>query len=331
MRRPLVLITDHLTEAGIEQSLLGSLADVRVLANEKKEEVFRLAAEAEVLLVFHHLRWTAARLEPLSRCQALIRCGVGYDNVDVEAAGRLGIVVCNVPDYGTEEVADHALMLLLALVRRLRPCDEAIRSGRWHAGDAAGAPRLRGQTLGLIGCGRIGMAMALRGKALGMRVVYYDPGITDGLDKALGIERADTLEELLPQSRFLSLHCPLTSQTRHLLNAQTLALLPHGAYLVNTARGGVVDSEALYAALQSGQVAFAGLDVEEFEPQPHQGLRTHPHVLWTPHTAFYSVESIAEMRMKAADEARRVLLGEPVRNPVNRAWLTSPRAAGVLG
>ncbi|MFQ3592987.1 MAG: C-terminal binding protein [Gemmataceae bacterium] len=328
MKRPQIVITDHLTEAGIEQSLLQDLADVQVLQAKDEAEALRRSADADVLLVFHHLRWTAASLEQLPRCRAIIRCGVGYDNVDLEAAGRLGIVVCNVPDYGTEEVADHALMLLLALVRRLRGCDLAIRSGRWNASDAAGAPRLRGQTLGLIGCGRIGMAMALRGKALSMRVMYYDPGISDGLDKALGIERAYTLEELLPQSRFLSLHCPLTPQTHHLLNARTLAMLPHGAYLVNTARGGVIDSEALFAALQSGRVAFAGLDVEEHEPTPHEGLRTHPHVLWTPHTAFYSVESIAEMRMKAAHEARRVLLGEPVRNPVNASYLiTPPRAS----
>jgi phosphoglycerate dehydrogenase-like enzyme len=270
-------------------------------------------------------------IDSLSRCQAIIRCGVGYDNVDLQAAGRNGIVVCNVPDYGTEEVADHALMLLLAIARRLRACDTAIRGGRWEVSDAFGAPRLRGQTLGLVGLGRIGTAMARRGQVLGMRVLFYDPHLPDGIDKALGIERVYTLDELLAQSRFLSLHCPLTPRTHHLLNARTLALLPHGAYVVNTARGGVIDSDALLAALDSGQVAFAGLDVVEREPLDHEALRKHPQVLWTPHTAFYSVEAFAEMRIKGAYEARRILRGEPVRNPVNRHLLRTPRAANALG
>jgi phosphoglycerate dehydrogenase-like enzyme len=331
MTRPLIVVTDHLAEAGVEKPILDEIADLRLLQTNDEAEVVRRGADADILLVYHDIRLTAASIDALSRCKAIIRCGVGYDNVDLEAAGRNGIVVCNVPDYGTEEVADHALMLLLAIARRLRPCDEAIRAGRWSVGDAFGTPRLRGQTLGLIGCGRIGTAMARRGQVLGMRVVFYDPGLPDGIDKALGIERVYTLEELLPQARFLSLHCPLTPQTWRLINAETLAQLPHGAYVVNTARGGVIDSQALFAALQSGQVAYAGLDVVEREPLDHEGLRAHPRVLWTPHSAFYSVESFAEMRIKGAYEARRVLLGEAVRNAVNGAWLKTPRAPRVLG
>ena len=326
MQRPQIIITDHLAELGVEQPILGDWADLRLLQTNDEAEVVRRGADADILLVYHDIRLTGKTLDALPRCQAIIRCGVGYDNVDLEAAGRNGIVVCNVPDYGTEEVADHALMLLLAVARRLRGCDTAIRCGRWEVSDAFGTPRLRGQTLGLVGLGRIGTAMARRGQVLGMRVLFFDPHLPDGVDKALGIERVYTLEELLPQSRFLSLHCPLTPRTHHLLNARTLSLLPHGAYLVNTARGGVIDSEALLAALDSGQVAFAGLDVIEREPLDHEALRKHPHVLWTPHTAFYSVEAFAEMRIKGAYEARRVLRGEAVRNPVNRHLLATPRA-----
>jgi phosphoglycerate dehydrogenase-like enzyme len=167
--------------------------------------------------------------------------------------------------------------------------------------------------------------MALRCKALGMRVVFYDPGLPDGVDKALAVERVYRLEELLARSAFLSLHCPLTSETYHLLNERTLSLLPRGAYVINTARGPCVDLPALLSALDSGQVAYAGLDVVEREPLDDERIRRHPRVVLTPHAAFYSVEGFNEMRTKGALEARRVVLGEPVRNPVNGHLLTNPR------
>jgi phosphoglycerate dehydrogenase-like enzyme len=224
-------------------------------------------------------------------------------------------------------VADHALMLLLAIARRLLPADRAVRAGTWDVPVVFGAPRLRGRTLGIVGCGRIGTAMALRAKALGMRVVFHDPYLPDGIEKALGIEREHRLDDLLPRSEFLSLHCPLTRETHHLVNARTLAKLHRGAYLINTARGGCVDLAALHDALESGQVAYAALDVVEREPLDDERIRNHPHVVLTPHVAFYSVEGFAEMRTKGAWEARRVLAGEPVRNPVNLHCLTAPRTA----
>jgi len=325
--RPLVVVTDFLAEAGPEKQVLDPVADLRLLQTNDETDVARRGADADVLLVFHDIRLTARSLAHLARCRGIIRCGVGFDNVDLQEAGRCGMVVCNVPDYGTEEVADHALMLLLAVARRLVPVDQAIRAGGWDASTIFGAPRLRGKTLGLLGCGRIGTALALRAKALGMRVVAYDPYRPDGLDKALGIERVYQLGELLPQAEFLSLHCPLTTETRHFVNAQTLAQLPHGAYVINTARGPCVDLEALLAALESGQVTFAGLDVVEREPLDNERVRRHPRIILTPHTAFYSVEGYAEMRTKGAQEARRILLGEPVRNPVNLDWLVHPRCA----
>lgn len=324
--RPLVVVTDHLAEAGVEKPVLDGIAEVRLLQTGNEADVVARGSDADVLLVYHDIKLNAPTLEALTRCKAVIRCGVGFDNVDLAAAGRNGMVVCNVPDYGTEEVADHALMLMLAAARRLLVCDRAIRAGRWEVSDAFGTPRMRGRTLGIVGCGRIGTAMARRGLALGMRVVFYDPNLPDGVDKALGVERVYTLEELLPQAEVLSLHCPLNATTKHLLNARTLALLPRGAYVVNTARGGVIDLNALLAALESGQVAYAGLDVVEREPLDHDGIRTHPRVILTPHTAFYSVEAFNEMRVKGAKEARRVILGEAVRNPVNLHCLVNPKA-----
>src|SRR5581483_1661429 len=185
--------------------------------------------EAEVLIFFHEIRLSDGAFSQLPRLKGAIRCGVGVDNIDLKSAGARGIVVCNVPDYGTEEVADHALMLLLACARRLLPAHDAIRAGGWDLPIVYGAPRLRGRTLGLIGCGRIGTAMALRAKALGLCVVFYDPYRPGGIDKALGIERCFDLNELLARSEFLSLHCPLTRETHHILNAATLARLPRGA------------------------------------------------------------------------------------------------------
>jgi D-3-phosphoglycerate dehydrogenase len=323
--RPLVVVTDHLAEAGVEGPILSDVADVRLLNTNDEQEVIRDGADADVLLVYHNIKLSERCLSALRRVKAVIRCGVGFDNVDVDAAGRLGIVVCNVPDYGTEEVADHAILLLLALARRLLPADRAIRQGAWDINTVFGTPRLRGRTLGVIGCGRIGTAAALRARAFGMRVVFHDPYLPDGVEKALGVERAYRLEELLPQAEFLSLHCPLTVETRHVLDDRTLSLLPRGAYVINTARGPCVDLAALHRALESGQVGWAGLDVFETEPLDDERIRAHPRVILTPHSAFYSVEGFAEMRTKGAREARRVVLGEAVRNPVNLHCLVSLR------
>jgi D-3-phosphoglycerate dehydrogenase len=325
--RPLVVVTDHLAEVGVETPILEDIAELRLLQTNDEADVVARGRDADVLLLYHTMRVSDATLAALPRLRAVVRCGVGFDNVDCEAAGRRGVVVCNVPDYGTEEVADHALLLLLAIARRLLPAHQAIREGGWDLPAVFGAPRLRGRTLGVVGCGRIGTAMVMRAKALGMRVLISDPYLPDGVEKALGVERAWALEELLPAADFVTLHCPLTKETHHLLNRRTLGLLKHGAYVINTARGPCVDLAALHEALESGRVQAAGLDVFEREPLDDERIRRHPRVLLTPHAAFYSAEAFEEMRAKGAREARRVLLGEAVRNPVNLHCLTGPRAA----
>lgn len=323
--RPLVVMTDYLSEASCEDRVLEGVADVMLLGAREDSTVVERAAHADALLVFHDIKITARSIDRLDRCKGIVRVGVGFDNVDLAAAGRRGIVVCNVPDYGTEEVADHALMQILALARRLMSAHQAIRAGNWDPLMVAGTPRLRGRNLGLIGCGRIGAATALRAKAIGMRVVIFDPYKPDGYEKSLGVERCERLDELLPQAEFVSLHCPLSQETRHILNAKTLAQLPRGAYVINTARGPCIDGDALLAALDSGQVSFAALDVVEREPLDDERIRRHPNILLTPHSAFYSDEGFVEMRTKAAREVRRMLTGVTVRNPVNLHCLTAPR------
>jgi C-terminal binding protein len=320
-----VFVTDTLPEVGPERKILEDLAEVTLLQTYDETDVAKHGPDADVLLVYHTIKLTERSIATLAKCKGIIRCGVGYDNVDIEAAGKRGIVVCNVPDYGTEEVADHALLMLLAIARRLLPAHQSVRDGKWDFSVAIETPRLRGRTLGVIGCGRIGTAMVLRAKALGMRVVFYDPIKPDGLEKALGVERCHRLDDLLKQAEFVSVHCPLTPQTKHILNAKTLALCPKGVYVINTARGPCVDPTGLLHALDSGQVAYAALDVVEGEPNIPEAIRQHPRIVLTPHTAFYSIEGYQEMRSKGAEEARRILTGEAVRNTVNLHVLKEAR------
>ena len=318
---PKVIITDYVTDPVFERNALDGVADVTCLGAHETATLRGRLTDAAVIICFHEVEITAELLGEAASCLGVVRAGVGYNNIDIRAAGERGIIVCNVPDYGTEEVADHALTLLLALARRLVPAIDSMRRGEWNVGINAGAPRLRGQTVGVIGGGRIGTAFALRAKALGMRIVIFDPYIPRGYEKAIAVERAWTLDELLPQCEFLSLHCPLTEETRGMIGAPELAKMPRGAYLINTARGGIVEEEALLAALDCGQIAAAALDVVEREPLGDERLRQHSRLLITPHCAFYSVTAAAEMRTKAAQEALRLSRGQPPRNPVNLNWL----------
>ncbi len=313
-----VVVADFLNEATIEAPILNAIAEVVLAQATDEASLLPYLADADALLLFHDIASIGeATFAAAPRCKCIVRAGVGYNNVDLASASRHGVLVCNVPDYGTEEVADHTIMFLLALVRRLIPCHSAIRGGDWHYETAVGAPRLRGKTLGLIGCGRIGTATALRAKAFGLDVLFYDPLVKQGHDKALGIRRAETLDELLTQSHIVSLHCYLNETTHHLINAETLGKMRPGAILINTARGPVIDQAALVEALDSGQISAAALDVVEREPLDDDRLRFHPAVLFTPHSAFYSVEGFVELRTKAASEIRRVLLGQTPWNPVN--------------
>ena len=313
-----VLIADFLAETSIEATILGDIARLVVGRATDETELSGFLPQADAIMVFHDIsRLGEASFSQAPRCRGVVRAGVGYNNIDVEAASRHGVVVCNVPDYGSEEVADHAIMFLLAMVRRLIQCQLAIRDGNWNYETALGTPRLRGKTIGLVGCGRIGTATALRAKALGLDVVFFDPFLRQGMDKALGIRRVYQLEELLEQSHFVSLHCYLDESTHHLLNRRTIAKMRPGAYVINTARGPLIDENALVEALDSGHLAGAALDVVEREPLDDRRISQHPQILLSPHTAFYSVEGFIELRTKTAEEVRRILLGEPPRNPVN--------------
>jgi phosphoglycerate dehydrogenase-like enzyme len=326
IRRGLVVIADFLEDAQYEAPVLGPDVRVVVARARVEDDLARVLPEAHAIILFHDIEaMTDATFARAPRLKAVVRAGVGYNNVDLLAAGRRGIGVCNVPDYGTEEVADHAIAMLLALVRHLPESDASMRRGEWDYRIASNAVRLRGKTLGIVGCGRIGMATALRAKAFGLDVAFFDPHVAPGVDKALGIRRAMTLEALLAESDFVSLHCDLQPTSHRLIDANALAALRPGAILVNTARGPVVDQSALVDALDSGRLYAAGLDVFEHEPLNDERIRKHPRVLLSPHSAFYSKEGFIELRTKAAEEVGRILDGKAPLNLVNGAELVGAR------
>jgi phosphoglycerate dehydrogenase-like enzyme len=302
----------------IEREILQDCAEVQLLRLHSEEEFDSYAGRADIIILWHHLQVTARTVNKLTKTRLIIRNGVGYDNVDIEAAGAAGIPVANVPDYGTEEVADHAIALTLVLVRQLKPLISDVASGNWEWRTGLNCWRIRGRILGIVGCGRIGTAMALRAKALGLDVRFYDPYLASGYEKAIGIQRSSTLEELLSNSDVVSIHVPLNEETRHMIGVREFKLMKESAYLINTARGPVVSYDALLEALSQGWIAGAGLDVLEDEPFGASALQSFPNCIVTPHSAFYSRESLIEMRQKSALLARDALLHGRYNNVVNR-------------
>ena len=257
-----------------------------------------------------------AELNRMRRGAALIRYGIGVDNVDLVAAAEAGVRLCNVPDYGANVVADQAAMTALMLVRRVREFDAALHRGETPTQAAFGAiPSLESRVVGLVGAGRIARLTAERLRAFGCRIIAFDP-FADA--DALRAEQIEPVEwpQLLADSDIVSLHAPLTDSTRHLFDDDAFAALREGAYLINTARGGLIDHDAMMRALDSGRLAGAALDVTEPEPLPaDHPLRSYPHVILTPHIAFYSNESMVRLQSLAVDEGRRALRGEPLRCP----------------
>ena len=310
-------------DSALEARVLGP--GVRVLQGAARSSLAEvpdaLCAEADGLMTMR-MPVPANQLARFPRLKVVVRMGVGYDRVDRAACAERGITVCNVPDYGTQEVAEFAVLLALSLRHGLLLYHDTQRAdppAPWTVLPSPLVRRQEAQTFGLLGLGRIGTATALRARALGYRVVFHDPYLPNGTDRALGIGRARTLDELLAQSDVLSIHAPLTPSTRGLVGERELRLLPRGAVVVNTARGPILDLDALERCLRDGHLAGAGLDVVPEEPprEPLPGLlRAYRareewltgRLVITPHIAFHTPEAWDDIRLKSAETMRDVLV-----------------------
>lgn len=320
-----VVLTDH-GFASIEQekSLLAAAGCELVVLQSKDPEKLALAcADADALLV----QWApinAAVIAALRHCKVIVRYGIGVDNVDLKAAGARGIPVCNVPDYCIAEVADHALALALSLARQIPQTDAAVRSGTWKIIPPSPFPSFRSTTFATAGFGRIARAVLERARGFGFRLAAYDPFVPANAFAEAGVRRLE-LDALWRESGIVSLHLPLTPETRHMVGEASLTRMRNDAIVINTARGGLIDTRALARALVDKRIAGAGLDVFEMEPlEADHPLRQAPNVLLTSHTAWYSAGSVPELQRKSAEAVVRAIRGEALVNVVNTSFLTPP-------
>jgi len=301
-----------------EKRILSQIdADLILLDCKTDEELIEKASDADALLV-EYKKITDKVFENLKKLKIIVRYGVGYDCVDVESATRHGVIVCNVPDYGIEEVSTHTMALILALVRKIVFTCNNVKSGIWSAAPSKPLYRTVGRVLGLAGLGRIPRLVAKKAKPFGFDIIAYDPYVPDEVFDEYEVRRVD-FDTLLKTSDIVSAHTPLTKDTYHLFNDEAFSKMKPGSLLVNTARGPVVDEQALVRALNKGILSGAALDVCEKEPIDKDNvLLSLDNVIITPHIAFYSEESQVSLQTKAAEEIVRVLLGEKPLNPVNK-------------
>ncbi|MGH9358467.1 MAG: C-terminal binding protein [Terriglobia bacterium] len=290
-------------------------AELRLAEASNPEAILQVARSADALLVTY-AKITSGMIRQMKRCRIISRVGIGTDNIDIAAATEAGIVVTKVPDYCIDEVSDHTLAMLLALARKIPLANSQVHAGRWDLSALAPLHRLRGAVLGLVGFGRIPQLVAPKAKAFGLKVVVYDPFVAPGTLAQAEVEGL-AFGELLKTSDYISIHSPLTPETEGLFGAAAFRQMKPGAYLINTARGAIVDEMALANALDAGQLAGAAIDVLSQEPPSSSPLMGRNNVILTPHMSFYSVESLVELQTKAAEEVVRVITSQPLRNPVN--------------
>lgn len=333
MHRVLFPDAGHLPDLTLEAALAGAEAELRRFDVARASDIPDEDWQAADAVIVYRVPLGAEIASKLKRCRIVVRGGVGYDSVDVKAFGARGIPVCNIPDYGTTDVADSAIAMVLALARGTATYNEALRDdpvGLWDH-RAARVRRLRGARFGVVGLGRIGLACARRAAGLDMDVGFFDPHLPPGADLATGFRRYDSLAALLGDCEVVSIHAPLTPETRGLIDARAVAAMRPGMLLVNTARGPVVDLDALLDGLRSERIWAAGLDVLPQEPPDP----AHPllaawrkkeswikgRLILTPHAAFYSAESIADIRRKGMETVMLRLREGKLRSCVNQDFL----------
>lgn len=329
-----ILITDkhYQGEIDVERAALGPDVQFDVFADgsEVTDEAWRTC---DALLTFRCTPLVTSKMSLMERCRIIVRGGVGFDGLDLDGFGARGVAICNVPDYGTTEVADHAIAMMLALRRGIVSYNDALRAdpcGNWHYSHERCLTRLRGARFGIIGLGRIGMATARRAAAFDQEVMFYDPLLPPGTDLATGFRRAESIQELLGESDAVSLHTPLTDQTRNIINTDSIAQMKAGAILINTSRGPTVDIDAVYQALKSDRLAAAALDVLPKEPPAdHPLIKAYcareewldGRLILSPHSAFFSIPGQRDLRRKAMETIAACLGDRGLRNCVNSEFL----------
>lgn len=312
MTSPIIAIADSPFPSldPVKAALAKLNPEYRVAKSSSAEDILEVARDADAIIVCY-AKITAEIINQLTRCKVIGRTGLGVDNIDIPAAAAKNIVVTYVPDYCLREVSDHAMALMLALARKVTLANKLAQEGRWEMPAVQPIYRLEGRVLGLVGFGNIPRTLVPKAKAFGLKVITADPYVAEEHLKALDVENV-SFDELLAQSDFVSVHAPLLPQTHHLFNAAAFAKMKKGAIIVNTARGPLIDETALMAALDSGHLGGAGLDVIETEPMPKDSpLIGRDNLILTPHTGFYSVESLVELQTKCATDVGHVLQGEP--------------------
>jgi D-3-phosphoglycerate dehydrogenase len=318
MAGPVIAFTENIfpTLEPAEKALARLNPTIRMAKSTSAEDILEVARDADAILVTY-AKLTADLINQLTRCKAIGRFGLGVDNIDLPACKAKGIAVNYVPDYCIHEVSDHTMAMLLALIRKIPLSNKTVQAGRWEMPVVVPIRRITGTVLGLLGFGNIPRLVAPKAKAFGMKVIAFDPYAKPDLFKNAGVESVD-FDTLLATSDYVSVHAPHTPQTRGMVNAAAFAKMKKGALIVNTARGPLIDEPALIAALDSGQVGGAALDVVAVEPLAKDSpLLGRDNVILTPHTAFYSIESLDELQSKAASDVARVLSGEKAVYPIS--------------
>lgn len=318
MSTPIVAVADSVFPSldPAKKALAAINAELKLASEPTINAILEVAREADGLMVTYG-KLTAELIEQLEKCQVIARFGIGVDNIDIAAATKKGIVVTYVPDYCIDEVSDHAMAMLLSLIRKVPFSNQLVQSGRWEMPAVVPIGRIRGKTLGLVGFGNIPQLVAVKAQAFGINVIASDPFINPEIPKKKGVELVE-FDELLARSDYVSIHAPLTPATENLFSTDAFSKMKSTAILVNTARGPLVDGDALSAALDAGQISAAALDVAPVEPLPGDSpLLNRDNLIFSPHTGFYSIDALDELQTKAARDVAAVLSGKDAVYPVN--------------